>query len=109
MKKLIVLAVLVAACSGCGRGWLPLFRGDSCTSCASPALPPAPATCNGGCAPGYSSSYAGIEGESYSGSGYYDNGQYMGSQYMGDTVLSETVVPGIVGGGAAIPPARATN
>ncbi|MGN6545694.1 MAG: hypothetical protein ACTHK7_11640 [Aureliella sp.] len=58
MKKLLVLGLLLAMSSGCGRGWFPFFRnGAPCNSglCSAPTLPPS-ASCEGcGSGAGYES------------------------------------------------------
>ena len=102
MKKLVLLIALLAACNGCGRGWLPFFRGDACGGgiCGAPALPPAPAAPCAGCEGTYGANYPSYAGETViGGSGYYDG------QVLGETILGEIVQPGMSTGGSTIPPA----
>lgn len=57
MKKLLVLGLLLAMSTGCGRGWFPFFRnGASCNSglCSAPAMPQN-AGCEGCGSAGYES------------------------------------------------------
>ena len=70
MKKLLVLGLLLAMSSGCGRGWFPFFRnGAQCNSglCSAPALPQS-AGCEGCNSAGYESYGDGaVVGESIGG------------------------------------------
>ena len=53
MKKLVVLGLLLAASTGCGRGWFPhLFRGAPCNGLCSAQAPTLHNDCEG-CANGY--------------------------------------------------------
>ncbi len=73
MKKLLVLSIAVAAFSGCGRGWLPLYQGAPCNTCA-----PAPqAACND-C--GVTSGYAPYESD-------YINEYNLGPVYAGESMV----------------------
>ncbi len=77
MKKLLLLTVSVAVLTGCGQGWLPLYRGAPCNGCAAPAIP-ASAGCNDcGVSRGYASYDGVIDGQSY-----YDGVIYDGSAPM---------------------------
>src|SRR5688572_33513257 len=85
MKKLVVLGLLLAMSSGCGRNWLGhFFRGTPCNSanglCSAPTLPQ-----SAGCENCGSSGY-----ESY-GDGTV-MGESIGSAPMGQTYL-ENVPP----------------
>ncbi len=85
MKKLVLIGVVCMSTVGCGRGWLPLFRGAPCTSnCAAPALPAAlpSAGCNdcGGVSAGYSPYDTTVLG------GEYMGGQVIGGDYLGESV-----------------------
>lgn len=81
MRKLVVLGLLLAASTGCGRGWFPhLFRGAPCNGlCSSPA-PTLHNDCEG-CANG--SGYA-----NYGDDGMVSSGVQMGG-YDGGAVGSE--------------------
>ena len=60
MKKLLVLGLLLAASSGCGRNWLPhLFRGAPCGGLCSRTAQPAEQGCAGCVGSGYESYGAG--------------------------------------------------
>jgi hypothetical protein len=60
MKKLFVLGLLLAASTGCGRGWFPhLFRGAPCGGLCSRSAPPAEQGCAGCVGSGYESYGAG--------------------------------------------------
>ncbi|GAB5402380.1 MAG: hypothetical protein Aurels2KO_06110 [Aureliella sp.] len=59
MKKLFALAALTATFTGCGQGWLPLYRGAPCNGCA-PSLPAAPTAACNDC--GTTSGYAQYDG-----------------------------------------------
>lgn len=108
MKKMTLLVVLIAASTGCGRSWLPLFRGAPCSGvCGAPNLPPAPAAGCQGCEGSYGAGYADYNGHAAIGSGYY--GGQLGETVLGETVLGETylgpVNSGRIIGGATVPPA----
>ena len=77
MRKLVVLGLLLAASTGCGRGWFPhLFRGASCNGLCSSAAPTLHNDCEG-CASGHAG-YAGYGDEGVVSSGIemggYDQG-----------------------------------
>lgn len=81
MRKLVLLGVVLVLSSGCGRGWLPMFRGAPCNgnSCA-PAMP---ASYDSGCtncptAAGYGQY-----------SGEYSSGETLGGNYYGGNIVSE--------------------
>ncbi|MCA9193054.1 MAG: hypothetical protein KDB03_14870 [Planctomycetales bacterium] len=74
MRKLFLAALLLSSVAGCGRGWLPLYRGAHC--CGS-ALPAAPASLGNGCSTCDPVLNYGNYGQSY-----YDN-----------QVISESEVP----------------
>ncbi len=53
MRKLIVLGLVLAASTGCGRGWFPhLFRGAPCNGLCSTPAPTLHNDCEG-CNSGY--------------------------------------------------------
>ena len=74
MRKCLLLGVILALSSGCGRGWLPMFRGAPCNNNVC-----APASYDRGCtncptAAGYgeySGEYSGVE---TLGGNYYNGG-----------------------------------
>lgn len=83
MKKLAVFGLLVVLSSGCGRSWLPLFRGAPCgDTCGANTLPAQPAAGCVGCAAGHGAGYSAYEDEVVGGSGYY------GSSLVGDGYIS---------------------
>lgn len=100
MRKLVLLGLVLTLASGCGRGWLPMFRGARCHSgicgVGASALPTAyDAGCNNcGHAAGYEGYDSGeaISGESYGGISGAD------SYYGGDVINGGVVEGGIVNG-----------
>ena len=94
MRKIALLGLLVVLGAGCGRGWLPLFRGAPCNSCAhaNPAMPaPAP-----GCAPcGSRSGYGAYEGDVAGVEGYYGAG-VVGGDYYNGTVVDGGYIDGTI-------------
>lgn len=78
MKKLLALTALVGTLTGCGQGWLPLYRGAPCNGCA-PSLPAAPTAACTDC--GTTSGYAQYDGFS---DGYAADGQIVGGPYYSD-------------------------
>lgn len=94
MRRLVLLGLVLTLASGCGRGWLPMFRGAKCHSgicgVGAPALP---ATYDAGCSNcGHSAGYNSADvsgGESYSGISNAD------SYYGGDVVQGAIVDSGL--------------
>lgn len=85
MRKIALLGLFVVLTTGCGRGWLPIFRGAPCQSgCGLPAAGSLPGCNNcGGATAGYGS---------YDGSEYYSgdvlgDGTVAGSGYYGDGII----------------------
>ncbi len=73
MRKLVVLGLLLAASTGCGRGWFPhLFRGAPCNGLCSTPAPALNNDCEG-CASGYSAGY-----ENYSDGAVINGGMEVG-------------------------------
>lgn len=96
MKKLALLGVLIVMSSGCGRGWLPMFRGAPCNG--NNCLPaPMAANCNG-CSPA-TMGYGGYENEFSGGTyygdegGYYDGGIINGGRMIEGTINSPSMSP----------------
>ncbi len=93
MKKLAVLGLLVVLSSGCGRGWLPLFRGAPCgDTCGANVLPAQPAGGCVGCESGYGAGYSAYEGETIGSSGYYGS-SVVGDGYISPAPSGTTVAP----------------
>ncbi len=94
MKKLVVLGLLLAMSTGCGRGWFPhLFRGAPCNGlCSAPAAPAFDACENCG-----SAGYAGYEGEGYVGS------ELAGPMSVGPTYESAPAMQNLPPAGTIIP------
>ncbi len=103
MRKLVLFGVILALTSGCGRGWLPIFRGAPCNSggCCAPAIP---ASYGSGCSTcgnsaGYSDYQGGVSGseiysdDSLSGSNYYDGGTVIGDYPIQGTTTSPSMAP----------------
>lgn len=104
MKKIALLG-LVVLLSGCGRCWLPMFRGAPCQgTCGLPAMPASHETGCSGCAEGTTAGYGSYDGgvinegivggEVFNDSGYYpgtvvENGAIGG--YNGG-IVSEGVI-----------------
>ncbi|MCC7336972.1 MAG: hypothetical protein IT422_17920 [Pirellulaceae bacterium] len=99
MRKVVLFGVVLALASGCGRGWLPLFRGAPCNNngCCASAIP---ASYGSGCAncdssAGYSdyqNEFSG--GDNYSGgSNYYSGGAITGDYPIQETIVSPSMVP----------------
>ncbi|RMF40460.1 MAG: hypothetical protein D6753_11740 [Planctomycetota bacterium] len=88
MKKLVTVGLLIALLAGCGRGWLPLYRGAPCRGCGlfrRPAmLQPAP------CA----------DCPTAAGYGNYD-GSISGGEYLDGEVITEEYYPSTVPGGSS--------
>lgn len=102
MRKLIVLGLLLAASTGCGRGWFPhLFRGAPCNGLCSTAAPTP--TLHNDCE-GCSSGYAGYgDGGTVIGDGM-EIGGYEGAIGSG-TVIGTPGMSSIQGGPYIAPPA----
>jgi hypothetical protein len=87
MKKLLLLGLLLSLSTGCGRGWMPWFRGASCGNggCigAAPALPQGCNTCAGGNSAGYGGYSEGAvsSGEIVSDYSYGGNSYIPGESY----------------------------
>ena len=92
MKKLAVLGLLVVLSTGCGRGWLPLFRGAPCGDTCGASLPAQPAAGCVGCEPGYGTGYSGYEGEVVGNSGYY-SGPVIGDSYLAPSPSGSSMAP----------------
>ncbi len=93
MKKLAVLGLLVVLSSGCGRGWLPLYRGAPCgDTCGANVLPAQPAAGCAGCESGYGTSYSAYEGEVIGSSGYYGS-SVIGEGYIAPSISGTGVAP----------------
>ena len=95
MRKLVLIGLLVSMSTGCGRCWLPLFRGAPCRdNCPLPAAPIADAGCNG--CNSTVSAYPSYEGEVY-GSGVVGgeiiSGGIIGEPYYGGEVYGGSVAP----------------
>lgn len=92
MKKLVLLGLVLTLATGCGRSWLPMFRGASCLGggcgVAAPALPPAYGTGCSNC--GQSAGY----------SSYDDGSLYSGGVVSGDTYYGGEVIQGPMVGSA---------
>ncbi len=98
MRKLVLLGVGLVLASGCGRGWLPCFRGAPCNSgvCGAPAMP---ASYDSGCAGcGAASGYGDYDGESTSNDGYSNEG------YYGGTVQGGIIDNGYINQGTIVSP-----
>lgn len=97
MKKLIVLGLLLAASTGCGRGWFPhLFRGAPCNGLCSTAAPTLHNDCEG-CSSGYAGYDDGAVVNGGVEMGGYDQG-IIGSGTLvspGTTMSTIPVNPGI--------------
>lgn len=81
MSKFVWIGLLCVLASGCGRGWLPIFRGAPCNRPACGLT--APAGYDSGCVGcGQAAGFGGYElgGESL-GDGYYDGGVIVGGSY----------------------------
>ena len=97
MKKLAVLGMLVVLTTGCGRGWLPIFRGAPCGTAgcvgAAHTLPP---SIHGDCSDCGTNS---VGYESYPGeviSGVYD-GAVIGGGIINDSgYYGESVAPPMI-------------
>ncbi len=91
MRKLVLLGLVCALTSGCGRGWLPMFRGAPCqgTACGLNA-PAMPTSYDAGCSTcGTAAGY-----------GSYDSGSVVSSDSYGGIVNSDSYYDGpIVGQG----------
>ena len=99
MRKVVLFGVVLALASGCGRGWLPLFRGAPCNNngCCASAIP---ASYGSGCAncdssAGYSdyqNEFSG--GDNYSGgSNYYSDGAIGGDYSLQGSIGSPSMSP----------------
>ncbi len=101
MRKIALLGLVVLA-SGCGHGWLPLFRGAPCRSSCGTGAPAMPASYDSGCtncgtSAGYSSDIGGVmSSDQYSGeiigdTGYYgavDQGGIINNGYSGQGIIN---------------------
>ena len=97
MRKFVLLGLLVALSTGCGRGWLPLFRGAPCYgTCGVPALPAALNT-EAGCAGcgSTAASYGSYESEVPSGS-YYGGETVVGDGYTGSGTIIDNGYNGVI-------------
>jgi hypothetical protein len=99
MKKLLVLGMLLAMSTGCGRNWFPhLFRGAPCTGLCSRTAPPMAepgcSNCNGA---GY---------ESYVPSEGIMTGEAIGSAPIGSTYESVPPAMAPLPSGTIVTPAR---
>lgn len=111
MRKLLLLGLVFALASGCGRGWLPMFRGAPCNTgvcgVAAPTLPTAyGAGCNNcGQAAGYGSYNDGLSTSDGFGSAL------SGDIYYGGDVIQGAITNGGTSGTPmqALPPAGTTN
>lgn len=79
MKRILFLGLVCVLSAGCGRGWLPLFRGAPCRGCAATSLPAPPQNTTNCVGCGTQSGYAPYENEIVYDSGaivddYYNNG-----------------------------------
>lgn len=87
MRKLVLLGLVFALASGCGRGWLPMFRGAPCRGNAcgltAPALPAAyDAGCNNcGQSAGFGDYQGSGDSFGLSSDNYYDGGVIVGGGY----------------------------
>lgn len=98
MKKLLVLGLLLAMSSGCGRGWFPFFRnGAPCNNglCSVPTMP------QGGACEGCTS---GAGYESYGDGGFV--GESIGSAPIGPTYLDAPPAMGAPLPGPIVNPAK---
>ncbi len=87
MRKLVLLGVGLVLASGCGRGWLPCFRGAACNSgiCGAPAMPASYDSNCAGCGSA-ASGYGDYEGEAISNEGYSSEGYYGGGVIQGGVI-----------------------
>lgn len=104
MRKLVLFGVVLALASGCGRGWLPMFRGAPCngSGCCAPAMP---ASYGNGCATcGNSAGYGDYQGDNSGGetaggeiyggeSNYYNGGTVIGDYPIQGTTASPPMAP----------------
>ncbi len=100
MRKLVLLGLVFTLASGCGRGWLPIFRGAPCnTGSCGIAAPALPASYDAGCTDcGYTTGYDSYDTGVVSGGDSY-GGVVNGDTYYGSGVIdSGTVNGGITGG-----------
>ncbi len=90
MKRIALLGLIVLF-AGCGRCWLPIFRGAPCHSgcgLTAPALPASHETGCVGCANGVSAGYGSYDNEVYSG----------GDAYYDSAVVNNGIVGGVPSG-----------
>lgn len=101
MKKLLVLGMLLALSTGCGRTWSRHFnRGASCNGLCSTQAPAMHNGCEGCGTAGY---------ESYGAGDGYIGGDTIGSAPIGPTyesVAPMSAIPGIVNPGTIVNPSR---
>lgn len=103
MRKLIVLGLLLAASTGCGRGWFPhLFRGASCNGLCSTPAPTLQNDCEG-CNSGYSSGYASYDGGEVVSGGMETNGYDMNTVIGSGPIIGSAPMTGIQGGQIVAP------
>lgn len=101
MRKLVLLGLVITLASGCGRGWLPMFRGARCNSgiCGVGATA-LPAAYDAGCANcGHAAGYEGYNSGEVIG-GESSGGVSSADSYYGSDVIQGGIIDGgIVNGG----------
>jgi len=117
MRKLLLLGLVFTLASGCGRGWLPMFRGAPCQSgvCGVNA-PTLPAAYDAGCHNcGQSAGYGSYDDGLSMSSGSYGSALGGDIYYGGEVIQGGAVSGGSMSGGLgtspmqALPPAGSTN
>ncbi len=109
MRKLVLLGLVLTLASGCGRGWLPMFRGARCNSgiCGAGATA-LPAAYDAGCANyGQTAGYEGYDSREVIGGESYGGVSSADSYYGGDVIQGGIVngsVPFSSSGAIASPP-----
>ncbi len=96
MKKLVTVGLLIAFVAGCGRGWLPLYRGAPCRGCGlfrRPALVQPGPCADCGTAAGYGDYEGAVSGGEYYDGGTITQEYYPASPAEGSSTTELTPLP----------------